>query len=224
MLRKLYSRSVLLSAILLFSVLAGVILFCNWLVGSNRRYVFENPDDVPAMPIALVLGTAPTTRNGNPNTYFAARIRAAKRLFESGKIEHILVSGDNRSHDYNEPKAMKDALVQLGVPAGKIHCDYAGLRTLDSVVRANKIFGQEKFIVVSQAFHCERAVYLARSHGIEAVGFVAEENPPLYNKIKTWLRERLARVAAVIDILFMRSPKHLGEPEQLANSESQLPN
>lgn len=224
MLRKLHSRSVFVPAIFLFALLAGTILLCNGLVAQNRRYVFENPDNIPAMPTALVLGTAPTTRRGKPNAYFVARIRAAKRLFDSGKIERLLVSGDNRSHDYNEPQAMKNALVQLGIPAEKIHCDYAGLRTLDSVIRAREIFGQERFIVVSQAFHCERAVYLARAHNIEAVGFVAEENPPLYNKIKTWLRERLARVAAVADILFMRSPKHLGKPEQLTDPEHQLTN
>lgn len=215
MLKKRFKFRVLIPAL----ILVGIIFACNLIVARSEKYVFENPDDLPAIPTALVLGTAPTTRGGNPNTYFSARIRAAKRLFDSGKIERFLVSGDNRSHDYNEPKAMKDALVRLGVPAEKIHCDYAGLRTLDSVIRADKIFGQKKFVVVSQAFHCERAVYLARSHGIEAVGFVAEENPPLVYKVKIWLRERLARVAAVADILFNRSPKHLGTPEQLTNSE-----
>lgn len=205
-------RCFLLLACLLFAALVGVICLCNLFVAHNQKYVFESIDDVPAISTALVLGTAPTTRGGNPNTYFAHRILAAKRLYDSGKIARILVSGDNRTHNYNEPEAMKNALVRLGVPAEKIYCDNAGLRTLDSVVRAQKIFGQEKFIVVSQAFHCERAVFLARSHGIEAVGFVAKENPPLAYKIKIWLRERLARVAAVADILFMRTPKHLGEP------------
>ena len=107
---------------------------------------------------------------------------------------------------------MKNALIKLGIPEEKIHCDYAGLRTLDSVVRAQAVFGQNRFIVVSQAFHCERAIFLARSRGIEAVGFVAEENPYFAYKIKIRLREHLARVAAVADILFMRSPKYLGEP------------
>ena len=212
MLRKIFSRRALIASSIVFLLLAGVILVCNLLVAHNRKYVFETPETVPAMATALVLGTAPTTRGGSANTYFAARIAAAKRLFDSGKIERILVSGDNRRHDYNEPKAMKDALVELGIPEDKIHCDYAGLRTLDSVIRAQAVFGQNRFIVVSQAFHCERAVFLARSRGIEAVGFVAEEHPPLAYKIKIWLRERLARVAAVADILFMRSPKHLGEP------------
>ena len=191
---------------------AGTLVACNWIVSRSERFVFENPADVPATPTALVLGTAPTTLHGGINIYFANRISATKRLFDSGKIERILVSGDNRRHDYNEPQAMKEALVARGIPAEKIYCDYAGLRTLDSVVRAKEIFGQEKIIVISQAFHCERAVFLARARGIDAVGFVALDNPPLLYKIKLWLRERLARVAAVADILFMRSPKHLGEP------------
>ena len=193
-------------------LLAGTIFACNSLVAQSRKFVFENPEDIPVMPTALVLGTAPTTRDGATNIYFAARIAATKALFDAGKIERILVSGDNRSHDYNEPQAMKDALVARGVPAKKIYCDYAGLRTLDSVVRAKEIFGQEKVVVVSQAFHCERAVFLARSRDIEAIGFVAANNPPLFDKIKLWMRERLARVVAVSDIIFMRSPKHLGDP------------
>lgn len=206
------SRVAQLCTLACILLVAGTILACNLLVATGEKFVFENPEDVPATQTALVLGTAPTTRGGGINIYFANRIAATKKLFDSGKIEHIIVSGDNRTHDYNEPLAMKNALVRLGVPAEKIYCDYAGLRTLDSVVRAREIFGQEKFVVVSQAFHCERAVFLARSRGIEAVGFVAVDNPPLRYKIKLWLRERLARVAAVADILFMRSPKHLGEP------------
>ncbi len=212
MLRKIFSRRLLIASVAVFLLLAGVILVCDLLVEHNRKYVFETPEAVPAMATALVLGTAPTTRGGYANTYFDARIAAAKRLFDSGKIERILVSGDNRSHDYNEPEAMKNALIKLGIPEEKIHCDYAGLRTLDSVVRAQAVFGQNRFIVVSQAFHCERAIFLARSRGIEAVGFVAEENPYFAYKIKIRLREHLARVAAVADILFMRSPKYLGEP------------
>lgn len=206
------SRLVQLCTLACVLLVAGTIIACNLLVATGEKFVFENPEDVPARQTALVLGTAPTTRSGGINIYFANRIAATKRLFDSGKIERIIVSGDNRTHNYNEPQAMKNALVRLGVPAEKIYCDYAGLRTLDSVIRAREIFGQEKFVVVSQAFHCERAVFLARSRGIEAVGFVAVDNPPLRYKIKLWLRERLARVAAVADILFMRSPKHLGEP------------
>lgn len=212
MLKKLLKRRILLPATLVFLLFAGTVLVCNLLVSSNGKYVFENPEELPALSTALVLGTAPTTHDGRTNVYFSARIAATKKLFESGKIKRIIVSGDNRTLDYNEPEAMKNELVRLGVPAEKIYCDYAGLCTLDSVVRARKIFGQEKFIVVSQAFHCERAVFLARSRGIDAFGFVAEENPPMSYKVKIWLRERLARVAAVADILLMRAPKHLGEP------------
>lgn len=212
MLRKLLRRRFLVPAFVIFALLAGTILLCNFLVARHEKFVFENPENVPATRTALVLGTAPTTRDGLTNVYFVNRIAATKRLFDSGKIERILVSGDNRSHDYNEPQAMKNELVRLGVPAEKIYCDYAGLRTLDSVVRAKEIFGQEKFVVVSQAFHCERAVFLARSRGIEAFGFVAENALSPGYTVRNWLRERLARVAAVADILFMRSPKHLGEP------------
>lgn len=209
---KKYRRRILIPLSLFTLFATSILIVCNVLVAAHKQFVFETPENVPEAPVALVLGTAPTTRFGSTNTYFTSRIHAAKTLFDSGKIRHLIVSGDNRRVDYNEPEAMKTALIRLGIPAEKITCDYAGLRTLDSVVRAREIFGQEKFVVISQAFHCERAVFLARSHDCEAYGFVAPNNPPLYNKVKLWLRERLARVAAVADVLFRRQPKHLGTP------------
>lgn len=104
------------------------------------------------------------------NVFFSTRIEAAKTLYERGKIKHILVSGDNSTAAYNEPESMRKALLKAGIPKEDITLDYAGFRTLDSVVRANVIFGQENgFTIISQPFHVERALFLARANGIDAI-------------------------------------------------------
>jgi SanA protein len=160
-------------------------------------------------PVALVLGCSPML-GMRRNLFFDYRIEAAAQLFKAGKVKALIVSGDNGSKDYDEPTMMKAALMAKGLPESVIYCDYAGFRTLDSVVRASSIFMQPRFIVVSQRFHNERAVFLARRHGLEATGFdardVSRRTAP-----KTWLREYLARVQAVLDVtLFQTSPKFSG--------------
>ena len=162
-------RKLLLCCVLL---LVGALIFIFWanftIKNNSEDYVFSSIDKVPAKKVALVLGTSKTLASGNPNLYFAYRIEAAAQLFKTGKIQDIIVSGDNSNKNYNEPEDMKNALVAAGVPDDKIFMDFAGLRTLDSVLRAKDIFGQNSYIVISQKFHNERAVYLARKNGIDA--------------------------------------------------------
>ena len=147
----------------------------------------------------MLLGTSPVLADGRSNLYFTHRIRAAAELYRAGKVRYIIASGDNRKHGYNEPEAMKAALIAQGIPAERIIPDYAGIRTLDSVLRARSIFGQPSYIIVSQKFHNERAVYLARAHGIRAGGF------------KTRVREYGARMKMYLDLLTGKQPKHGGE-------------
>lgn len=138
-------------------------------------------------------------------------MEAAAALFKAGKVKALIVSGDNGSHDYDEPTEMKRVLVQMGVPDAKIVCDYAGFRTLDSIVRAQEVFGQPRFIIVSQRFHNERAVYLAKALGVEAWGLNAEDVPVALS-LKTFLREKLACVKAVLDVNVLNTqPRFLGE-------------
>jgi SanA protein len=166
---------------------------------------------LPEAPVAVVLGTAPRLADGRVNLFFRPRLEAAARLFKSGKVKALIVSGDNGSKNYDEPTEMKRVLIELGVPEEKIVCDFAGFRTLDSIVRAKEVFGQSRFIVVSQRFHNERAVYLARASGIEAWGLNAKDVPVALS-LKTFLREKLACVKAVLDVnVFHTQPKFLGE-------------
>lgn len=188
-----------------------VIFLCNWKIESDtENLVFRDLNKVPQSKVGLVLGTSRRLTNGSPNPYFYNRIDAAVELYKAGKIKYILVSGDNGSIYYNEPRDMKKALVDRGVPEEAIYQDYAGFRTLDSVIRCKEIFGQERFTVISQEFQAKRAVYIARNHGIETFGYNAQDVG--YRGVKVKLREMLARVKAFIDInILMEQPKFLGE-------------
>ncbi len=177
----------------------------------NSR-VWLTTDEIEARDVGLVLGTSPKGKYG-PNLYYNYRINAAVELYFAGKVKKLLVSGDNGRKGYNEPEDMKQSLMKRGVPAEDIVCDYAGFRTLDSVVRADKVFGQKKIIIISQAFHCKRAIFLADHKGIDAIGFAARTPSAKYNFVSGVLRETAARLAATVDLLILRKPRYLGKPE-----------
>lgn len=193
-----------------------IVIACGWLVRSSAHgRTWSNVASVPSgIKTALVLGCSKKLSDGRGNRFFVARIAAAAELYKAGKCKALIVSGDNSVPGYDEPTDMKEALVATGVPAHCIHCDYAGFRTLDSVVRAREIFGQSHIIIVSQRTHNERAIYLAGARGLDAVGFNAREpvlSAPL--RLKNQAREVLARVQAVLDIHLLRTqPKFLGPP------------
>ena len=177
--------------------------------------LYDKVNKVPPHKVALVLGTIKTLANGHTNMFFTYRINAAAALYKAGKARHFIVSGDNHTEGYDEPSDMRDALIAKGVPASAITLDYAGFRTLDSIVRAKEVFGQQSFIVVSQPFHNERALFLAQKKGIDAVGFNAQTAAYRYG-YKVYLREYLARVKAVLDIYVLRTqPKFLGPKVQI---------
>lgn len=157
-----------------------------------------------------MLGTSKTLKNGRKNLYFWYRIDAAERLYKSGKIQHIIVSGDNSRKDYNEPENMKLALIARGIPEERIYENFAGFRTLDSVVRAKEIFGQTSLIIISQKFHNERAIFLAQQKGITAYGYNAQDVPQ-NTGLKTKIREYFARVKVFYDLYLGVEPKFGGE-------------
>lgn len=195
-------------------LLAAGIIFIAWANYSIRKessaFLSYRIADVPETKTALLLGTGKTLSNGMPNAYFYNRIQAAIDLYKSGKIKYIIVSGDNSTKDYNEPEDMQLTLMQYGIPKDKIVMDHAGFRTLDSVVRAKEIFGQNKLVIISQKFHNERAVFLAKENGMEAFGFNAADVNK-YAGLKTNLREYLAKAKVYWDLLFGVQPKFGGE-------------
>lgn len=212
---KWIKRVVALGAITLFFVCA-ILIYANWKIPHDTQgYIFDKVEDVPAQKTALVLGAAKNLRSGHPNLYFTYRMQAAKELYESGKVKAFVLSGDNSRKAYNEPQDMHDALVEAGIPDSIIHLDYAGFRTLDSVVRMNEIFGQENFIVVSQKFHNERAIFLAQHYGFSVYGYNAKDVPVNRSSIRTKIREKFARVKVFVDIILNKQPKFLGEPIEI---------
>lgn len=174
-------------------------------------YMTDDPARLPAMDVALVLGAAPIGPEGGPNRYFEYRLDAAAELWKSGKVKYLLVSGDNRRPDYDEPTAMRDGLVKRGVPAAAIYRDFAGVRTRDSMLRARQVFGQTRLIVVSQRFHLARALFLARESGQEAWGFEARDVARAYSLL-TELRRYPSALRAYWDVWVETPPRHGGRP------------
>jgi SanA protein len=187
------------------------VMFANYRINkSTEQKVFDCADSISFNKVGLLLGTSKFLKSGQANLYFQYRIDAAVELFNSGKIEYLVISGDNSRKEYNEPLDMKEELAKKGIPAENIHLDYAGFRTYDSVYRLRDIFGQESFTVISQRFHNQRAIYIAKRLGMEAIGYNAK-NVDSYSGFKTNTREKFARVKVFIDLLINKKPKFLGE-------------
>lgn len=179
------------------SVLA-VLYF--WIKSESSPYLYSDAKRLPQTQVGLVLGTSKRLSSGESNPYFRYRMEAAARLYHSGRVKILIVSGDNRSAYYNEPRDMKQALMALGVPEHSIWLDYAGVRTLDSVLRCQRIFGYSRFVVITQRFHNERAVFLARRMDLDAIGFNAQ-GVDGWAGIKMQARELLARPVALVDLV-----------------------
>ncbi|MDX2248951.1 MAG: ElyC/SanA/YdcF family protein [Bacteroidia bacterium] len=216
--KKPKKRSLKKTALVLLALSMGIVtvFICNYIViRSTTGKLFVSAGDTPKYKVGLLLGTSKYLKNGKINLYYRYRIEAAQKLYEEGKIEYILVSGDNGTVQYNEPRAFHKDLVAAGIPEDRIILDFAGFRTLDSIVRAKKVFGQNELIIISQAFHNQRAVYIAQRKGIKAVGFNAQD---AYHRhgLSVPFRELLARTMMMADLyLLNRQPKFLGEPIEI---------
>ena len=198
--------------LLALAILPFLVLFiCHAIIEQAAAdKTFGELSSIPKNKVGIVLGTARHLMEGGMNPFYTNRIQATIDLYNSGKIEFVLVSGDNGTIYYNEPDRMKKDLVAGGIPENKIFLDLAGFRTLDSMVRAKEVFGLTKVTVISQEFHNERAIYLAKRHGLNAIGFNAKDVKG--NKgFKVHLREYFARVKVFVDILLKTQPKYLGK-------------
>jgi SanA protein len=212
---RLWLRRFLWLSLAVSALVVGLVGYAYMLpIVASKDRLFENCEEVPQAEVGLVFGTTDQV-GGQENPYFRYRIDAAERLWKAGKLTTIIVSGDNRSRFYNEPEKMKQALIERGVPARRIVCDFAGLRTLDSVVRAREIFGLSSVLFISQGFQNERAIYIAQANGIQASGFNARD-VELQIGFRTRIREIGARVVMWLDINLLKTrPTHLGEKIEL---------
>lgn len=191
-------------------LLIAALLANTWVITSTRDAIYDNPQQLGVHDVGVVLGTSPYTHTGNPNALFSNRIKAAAQLYHDDKVRHLLVSGANPGKAYNEPQKMYQALRRRGVPDSAITLDYAGFRTLDSIVRAARVFKLRSFVIVSQRFHDYRALFLARHNGLNTVAYIwpAEDRR---QPLRTEAREYMARVKAVLDLfVFHTEPRFLG--------------
>lgn len=196
-------------------LLLSVITTNIWVVQSTQKRVFSDLDEVPHNKVALVLGTSSRLMNGDPNPFFVNRMSRAAELYKKKKVDHFILSGDNRTKYYNEPETMRGALMALGVPDSVITLDYAGLRTFDSIVRSREIFGQDSLTIITQTFHSYRALFISDRVNVNAVAIVANE-PKTENAMLVYIREYFARTKAVMDLYLLNTePKHLGQKEPL---------
>ncbi len=203
----------LLRTLLVFVLVAIVLLLANYLFvsGFGNARIYEDITRIPPKRAALVLGTSKYIAKGKINYFYRYRIDAAAALWKAGKVKAIVVSGDNGTRYYNETRAMYRDLIKAGVPARYITRDYAGFRTLDSIVRAGSDFGLDDYIIVSQRFHLQRALYIAHAKGQKAIGFAARSAPHTLASVRMFLREVAARAVMMADLYLLHTtPKYWG--------------
>ena len=193
----------------LFILVAVALIACDrWIGVKTSPYIFEDIDKLPAKKVGMVLGTAKYYTTGYLNQFYQYRIQGAVNAYNSGKVNYLLLSGDNALQSYNEPMTMRKDLIAAGVDPSDIVLDYAGFRTLDSIVRTRKVFDTNDFIIITQRFHCERALFIALHMGIQAQCYAV---PSPKDMLSVRIREFAARFGALADLyIFKREPRFLG--------------
>ncbi|MDX7988270.1 outer membrane permeability protein SanA [Xenorhabdus sp. 12] len=202
--KRLITGLILIIAVLILTA----IMLDRWISWKTAPYIFDDLRQLPAREVGMVLGTSKYYKSGKYNQYYFYRIQGAANAYNSGKIKYLLLSGDNAQHNYNEPITMRKDLIKAGIPASSIVMDFAGFRTLDSIVRTRKVFDTNDFTIITQRFHCERALFIAMHLGIEAQCYAV---PSPKNMMTVRVREVLARLGALTDLYILkREPRFLG--------------
>ena len=197
-------KRIIISIFLAILAIVTIIASCNMIViHYSKDKLYDNVKDIPYKEVGLLLGTSPRTKDGHANIYYTYRVEAAVKLYKAKKIGRILISGDGREKNYDEPKYIRRDLIKRGIPANKIILDKQGLRTFDSVIRAKEVYGYSEFTVISQKFHNERAIFLAGHNDMDAIGFNAKDAPNRKGKSakRMRIRELLAKVKVFTDLI-----------------------
>ncbi|OJA04907.1 vancomycin high temperature exclusion protein [Halomonas sp. QHL1] len=199
-------------------LLLATLLFMGgnfWVLATTAAYIERQPQQCRPAEVGIVFGTSHWTRSGVRNPHFHARMRTAATLIEQSQVEHLLLSGDNRTQAYNEPRAMWRELYRRGVESDQLTMDFAGFSTYDTLARARDVFQLDKALLVTQSWHLPRAVYIGRALGIDVTGCVADD-PNVTVGWRLKLREWAARVATLGDLyVWGREPYFLGTPEPI---------
>lgn len=209
----------MLKTLLLLALLVLIaIVVINWLVYRRGRALIRPSEELAPAPVALVFG-AYVAPDGTPSSAVEDRLVTAWKLFESGKVAKLILSGDHGQSDYDEVNGMKEYLERRGVPKDVLFLDHAGFDTYDSLLRAREVFGVEEVILVTQEFHLPRALYIADKLGLKAQGAVADRRS-LADLGKLQMREVAARIKAFLEVAWGRNPKYLGDPISLDGKAS----
>jgi SanA protein len=204
----------------LFFLIFLILLVSSLIIQQDTQNQIYPIDQVPSAPVAVVFG-AGLRRDGEPTLVLRDRLNQAIQLYKNGQVSKILVSGDNRFVDYNEPGSMYTYIISTGVPAKDVVRDYAGRRTYDTCYRAKAIFGVMDAILVTQAYHMPRALYLCNHLGLKAYGVTSDLSSYTRFSYANWtIREWVARTGALWDIWVSRPLPVLGDPEPIIIDKS----
>ncbi|WP_185873276.1 SanA/YdcF family protein [Blattabacterium cuenoti] len=185
----------------IFFIIISIVIFSYFLISfTSRNKNYDSIEKIPYNNFGIVLGTSKYLHGGGVNYYFKSRMDAIQLLFYKKKIQYIIVSGDNKEENYNEPKMMKIELIKRGIPSNIIYEDLYGINTMNSIIRAYKIFHQKKFTIVSQKFHNERAIFFGKYLGLDVVAFNAKNLTTYSSKI--YFREIFSRIKIFLRIFF----------------------
>ena len=180
-----------------------VVIGCQIAVTSAAKgRMYDDVKEIPHREVGLLLGTSPLGRSGRPNQFYLRRLDATVALYNAGKIDRIVISGARRGDDYDEPTEMRNDLVKRGLPDSIFVLDGEGHRTISSIVRTKEVLAEDSVTIISQKFHNERALFLARHNEIDAIAFNAENTSSRRWRLMMVLRESLARVKAVAEAIF----------------------
>jgi len=212
----LFSLKVILCLIVLFFItLLGIDY---WITYQTSDAIYDSVEKLPHRSIALIPGTSKYIHH-DLNPFYQHRIEMAYQAYSEKKVDKLLLSGDNAARNYNEPWTMRKDMVKRGIPEKDLTLDYAGFRTLDSVVRAKKIFALDTFTIITQRFQCERAIFIAEHKGIDVICLAVPGASGLSN-VYIRFREVLARVKALLDLYILHiEPKYLGPKEPIFQKE-----
>ena len=183
----------------IMGVALAIVSVCEISVYSaSKERVYADVEKIPHREVGLLLGTNPKGRRGGANMFYNHRIDAAVALYEAGKVDRFIISGAKKGSDYDEPQAMREALVARGVPDSILILDGQGFHTIESIVRAKEVYEVDSVTIISQEFHNRRSLYMAKHNGLDAIAYNAANTTILRWRIIMFLRERASRVKAVL--------------------------
>ncbi|MDO6390794.1 ElyC/SanA/YdcF family protein [Pontibacter sp. BT731] len=216
----LFKRKHLMIVLLAFVIIALACASVITLVKrQSNQYTFRQTEHVPACYTGIIFGAG--IRKGKPSKYLKDRLNAGIRLYKAGKVQRLLLSGDNGSRSYDELKVMRDYCLSKNVRVDDIFLDFAGFDTYSTLYRAKEVFKVDRAVLVSQNYHLDRAIYIGRSLGLDSYGYIADKGHYAGYQ-RNYLREVLATVNAIVEVNLNRKPKFLGEPVAISGASNAL--